>query len=668
MAVVYSYIRFSTRKQLEGDSLRRQREDGEAWVRRHGHTLADKELHDLGVSAFRGKNLDGTNKLAVFLEDIKAGRVKPGSILLVENLDRLSRAGIKEARKVFEAILEAGVQVAVLRPHEQVFTLDSVNADPMALMAPLWSFHLAWMESKNKADRLRRLWDKKRATAAEKGPGYKFDKRGPSWLDWDDDKKVFVMNKWAEAVRFIFEMTAEGSGQRSVLAGLVEKFRGRRWNTSFVQKVLADRAVLGERQPKTSDDKGNRVAVGKVIVGYYPAVVSEELWYRAQATKANNLKAKGPKGKFVNLFTGLVRNAHDRQPMHVQVGRAKRDNGVYVQRRLVSYGHTSRVPDADPVTVAYPEFEAVLLRHLSELRAEDLESKTGQSELKAKEQELAGVQKHLARLEDDMANPSDDGEYQSLKAAATKTRAKADALRAVVEKMKEELSADQPLVHAQDIMKVLENADDDQKHVLRLRLRSLIAELVDTVFVKPEKHYGRVWTLVQVNYRSGLVRQVGFGPGWVTTGSAAGECPAYGVDLRDQKACRKPRLRELAAMLCKPAPAPKVKEVPGTVGAAADLFLAIRRSEMAKDSFRVVPSKVKRFVDFVGADVRCGDLSQQHWNLFKRWLAAEVKDKKMEKTTARVTHNRVREFLFWLVDRGAAAVLDFGGSAAAALK
>jgi len=670
MALVFSYIRFSTKKQLEGDSLRRQVEDGEAWISRNSHTLADMKLRDLGVSAFRGRNKH-TGALSKFLDAIRSGRVQPGSILLVENLDRLSREGMNEAKKVFEAILEAGVLVAVLRPYERVFTQASI-ADPFGLMEPLMAFHLAYLESKNKADRLRKLWDRKRADAAKKGPGFVFDRRCPSWVSWNEEAGRFDLNDGAAAVRFIFEKTAEGMGQRQVLADLQKQFKpigtSRRWNGSFITKVLNDRAVLGERQPKTADDKGDRVPVGAVIVGYYPAAVDEGLWLRAQVAKANNTKKKGPNGQFVNLVTGIVFNAHDGLAMHCQTTRAQLESSVYVQRRLVSYGHTNKLAGSDPVSVPYFEMEEALLRHLAEIRAEDLGSKTGVSELRAKEQEYLGADKRLNRLEADLATATDDDEYTSLRNAARLARQRRNELKEEVEKLKAELHADQPLLHTHDTLKLLADADDEQRHVLRVRLRSLIAELVESVYLKPEKHFGRVYCLVQVNYVAGLVRQFGFGPGWTTTGSnkTEGEAPAclaYGIDLRDKKACRKPRLRKLAEMLMKPAPVPVVVNVPATVGPAADVFLAVRKSEMGKASFRVVPAKVHRFVDYVGADLACNKLGADHWKLFIRWLQAEVADGKLEWVTATVGFNRVREFVRWLIDQGVTPAFDISGSA-----
>jgi DNA invertase Pin-like site-specific DNA recombinase len=670
MALVFSYIRFSTKKQLEGDSLRRQVDDGEAWISHNKHTLADMKLRDLGVSAFRGKNKHA-GALSKFLDAIQSGRVKPGSILLVENLDRLSREGMNEAKKVFEQILEAGVLVAVLRPYERLFTKESI-ADPFGLMEPLMAFHLAYLESKNKADRLRKLWDRKRADAVKKGPGYTFDRRCPSWVCWDEDKKTFILNDGAAAVRYIFEKTAEGVGQRQVLAGLQSSYTpiglSGKWNGSFIQKVLNDRAVLGERQPMTADDKGGRVAVGAVIVGYYPAVIDEALWLRAQTAKANNLKKKGPNGQFVNLVTGIVYNAHDGLAMHIQTTRAKREEGVYVQRRLVSYGHDEKLPGADPVSVAYFDLEEALLRHLAEIRAEDLGSKTGVTDLRAKEQEFQGADKRLNRLEADLATATDDDEYTSLRNAARLARQRRNELKEEVERLKAELHADQPLLNTHDTLRLLAEADDEQRHVLRVRLRSLIAELVESIYLKPEKHFGRVYCLGQVNYQSGLVRQFGFGPGWETTRSnkTQGEAPcclAYGTDLRDKRACKKPKLRGIAELVAKPASAPVVKSIPSTIGPAADLFLAVERASMAKASFRVVPAKIRRFVNYVGADLECRRLGADHWKLFIRWLQAEVADRKLAWPTATVAFNRVREFVAWLIEKGATPGFGISGSA-----
>jgi DNA invertase Pin-like site-specific DNA recombinase len=667
MATVFSYVRMSTRKQLDGDSLRRQLAMSDEWIRANGHTLSPIKLHDLGRSGYHGANLGPSGKLALFLSLIEAGRVKPGDILLVEALDRLSRQQYSEAEKVFRSILDAGVTIVTLKPYEAQYTKETVARDPMALTIPLMAFHLAHLESLNKGNRHRSRWDNMRAIS-QTTPGFKFNKRRPSWLSWDERRNTFIENENAAAVRFIFEATAEGMGQRKLLGELQKKFKpygkiqrwdealekrvavSRSWNTSYINKVLNDRAVLGERQSKTEVD-GNRVAVGNAIKDYYPAVIDEDLWYRAQAAKAANLKKKGPNGKFVNLFTGIVFNAHDGHSMVLQTTRASHGR----QRRLVSSGHWQKIEGSDPLSVDLPTFESIVLRYLSELRPQLLGTKTGKSEIRAKEQELKGVEVRLARIEADLPEAEAD-EYTMLRAAARTARIKRDEIRSVLDSLKAKSSGDKPLIDAQDVITLLASATDADRNTLRFRLRSLIAEFVETIFVKPEKHFGRVYCLAQINFNGGLVKTVQFGPGFQSGSSVQHEVNSFGAirfDLRDRKAASKSIFRKLATELAKPALAPVFNTVPKAIGEAAGLWLRVRKAQMSKASFRVIPAKIRRFVDFVGDDTPTSQVGVQHWKLFTRWLKAEVSDGKLSKATARVAYSRVREFVRWLVDNQA---------------
>ncbi len=78
MPLAYSYIRFSSKKQELGASLKRQLEMAQAYAAEHRLTLDDHSYRDLGVSARKGKNkTDG--KLGMFLSALKNGSIKPGS-------------------------------------------------------------------------------------------------------------------------------------------------------------------------------------------------------------------------------------------------------------------------------------------------------------------------------------------------------------------------------------------------------------------------------------------------------------------------------------------------------------------------------------------------------------------------------------------------------------
>src|SRR5262245_32464664 len=99
-ALAFSYQRFSSPEQGKGDSIRRQDELRDGWLKRnHARLDTSVTLRDKGVSGFTGKHRENPdrNALAAFLKLVKDGRVPRGSYLIVESLDRLSREHIRPA-------------------------------------------------------------------------------------------------------------------------------------------------------------------------------------------------------------------------------------------------------------------------------------------------------------------------------------------------------------------------------------------------------------------------------------------------------------------------------------------------------------------------------------------------------------------------------------------
>ena len=79
---------------------------------------------------------------------------------------------------------------------------------------------------------------------------------------------------------------------------------------------------------------------------------------------------------------------------------------------------------------------------------------------------------------------------------------------------------------------------------------------------------------------------------------------------------------------------------------------------MTKESFRVVPSKIRRFVNFVGSDLSTNLIDKNLWPRWVRWLKKEVGASRFEKTTARVNYSRSREFIRWLISKGLTKQID----------
>lgn len=83
---------------------------------------------------------------------------------------------------------------------------------------------------------------------------------------------------------------------------------GRRKLTRQGPFLQRDRRAMGEFQPHSERD-GERRPVGDPILGYFPPVVSEELFYKVQAelSRRHTGAHPGKKRRVLNIFVGLTR-------------------------------------------------------------------------------------------------------------------------------------------------------------------------------------------------------------------------------------------------------------------------------------------------------------------------------------------------------------------------
>jgi DNA invertase Pin-like site-specific DNA recombinase len=108
---VYSYMRFSDPRQAAGTSSDRQIAYAASWAQQHGIPLdTSLTLRDEGLSAYHQRHVK-SGALGVFLAAVEAGKVDPGSFLIVEGLDRLSRAEPIQAQAQLASIINAGITV-----------------------------------------------------------------------------------------------------------------------------------------------------------------------------------------------------------------------------------------------------------------------------------------------------------------------------------------------------------------------------------------------------------------------------------------------------------------------------------------------------------------------------------------------------------------------------
>lgn len=321
--VAYSYVRFSTAKQELGDSLRRQVQLAEEYAKRHGLQLSDRTFHDLGVSAFKRKNIKA-GALAAFIAAVKTGAIAPGSYLLIEHFDRLSRAQVPQALRLLLDLVESGVVVVTL-VDERVWDRSTVQ-DVTNLLTSIIIMGQAHGESKTKARRLRAVWDEKKKKAES---SVIMTKECPRWLEVNDDRSAFVvLEDKVESIRKVFGMRLNGYGVVSIVRranqeGWPVPGLGDTWHTSLVGRLLKNRALIGEYQPyrhykdekkeSAADNDENehkrvRIASGEPVKDYYPVVLDEQTFLRAQAVADRRGSFPGRRDPSLkNWLQGLLR-------------------------------------------------------------------------------------------------------------------------------------------------------------------------------------------------------------------------------------------------------------------------------------------------------------------------------------------------------------------------
>ena len=487
MPVAYSYVRFSTSDQAMGDSERRQLDLARAWAARKRIPLDESLKPDRGRSGYHGHHRS-KGHLGRFLALVEAGQVPAGSILVVENCDRLSREGaVKVIREILGKLWDHGVTLQTLAPEETY--PPGCDNDPrfIALFIYLQRAH---DESKRKGERIAAKWANWRARveAGEKAPP---PGTLPGWLRWSGEGFELEPEPTA-AVRLIYRWAGEGLGVNRIVERLNDPndpvpVIGRKgaWRLSYVSKLLAGRAVLGELRYVGPDGKE------RTVEGFFPAAVDYDTWAKARAAVSarkiacpgGSSPGVGPDGHEVaNLLTGLVRDAFDGELMHITW---KQLSATTFRRSLVSCGGQRRQGGRTPVlSVPYGVVEAAVLRMVKELKPEDLLGRNA-----------GGDASRLAVLE---------GTVADLKGRIAKAKAKADAggddledlfdLLAgwrgklkEAEKAREELkaklaaSASDALGATQSLLPVMRSASGQERADLRAKVKAKLGQVIERI-------------------------------------------------------------------------------------------------------------------------------------------------------------------------------------------
>jgi DNA invertase Pin-like site-specific DNA recombinase len=364
LPIAYSYIRFSSTEQLKGDSLRRQTDLSRNYAEANGLDLDTKlNLRDLGISAFDKSNLN-KGALGQFLKLVEDGMIPRGSYLLVESLDRLSRDKVMDALGIFLNILNAGIIIVTLADN-QVYSREKTNDNWASLIMSIVIMSRANEESATKSRRIRASWDNKRQNITKK----RFTARCPYWLKPSDGDTGFdLIPERVDVVKRIFQMSIDGIGTATIVKRLngenVPLFSPKSdgWQTSYIQKVLSNRAVYGGLQLNLQRD--GVLSAYDVIHDYYPAIMSKEDWLLAASIREGRRSRGGvAKGEGLsNLFSGLLKCGYCGGPMNMSANMKKKANGEIRRTRYVACSKGRRGAGCHFIQWNYDDLENLILQ------------------------------------------------------------------------------------------------------------------------------------------------------------------------------------------------------------------------------------------------------------------------------------------------------------------
>jgi len=390
--IAIPYVRMSTAKQLKGSSLARQTKLVQEYALENDlHLDLETDYSDIGKSAYKEMHLAPEAGLRRFLEAVEKGRIKPGSALIIESLDRLSRQHVQKALSLMINILQNEIEIHTISVAEKyVYTKDSDEKD---LLLSLILLSRANNESRQKAERIRQAWEHKRNEAEKTGKP--LTAKLPAWLKLEGGKIVTVPERTV-VVKRIFSMNSTGVGHERIAKILNQEKvpvfgKGQHWHKSTISKILKNRSVIGTYVAK-KDEEGQRV-VAKEIHNYFPAVIEESLFNKVNYLNTNS---PGRKAYYSNVFSGLLYCSHCGEKMSlVNKGKAPKGN-KYLVCGSARYGLGCKY-----LAVRYDWFEESILPYISGIRFDFIDN-SEEEEFLATEKE--GLEIEINKIEEQVKN------------------------------------------------------------------------------------------------------------------------------------------------------------------------------------------------------------------------------------------------------------------------
>lgn len=298
-ARVYSYLRFSDPRQSSGHSAERQVQYARTWAADRGlHLDESLSLRDEGLSAYHQRHVK-QGALGVFLRAADEGRIPIGSVLVVEGLDRLSRAEPIQAQAQLAQIISAGITVVTASDGRE-YNRETLKAQPMDLVYSLLVMIRAYEESDTKSKRVKAAIRRQcEGWVAGTYRGLIRNGSDPHWLRWNGETWEQIPER-VEAVRYALQLYRQGMG--ALRAARLMSDAGHVLSESGVNGLQLYRLVklLSLKGIKRLEIDGEKFQLDN----YYPRLLSDAEFDELQELAGQRYRRRG-KGDIPGIITGV---------------------------------------------------------------------------------------------------------------------------------------------------------------------------------------------------------------------------------------------------------------------------------------------------------------------------------------------------------------------------
>lgn len=393
----FSYQRVSDPKQTrEGRTgLDRQAEAFIEFCNKHGLTPNSDPLVDRGLSAFHGRHRT-KGALGAFIAAAEAGQIPPGSVLVVEDLDRFSRERASHGEELLLALFRKDLALGIVR--DDVVVDRALYDDDLGLRVKLLTRRDAAHDSSKKlSGRISDVWKRRQRDWEEHRKPYLGKLSRPGWLT-DDGVGFVEIHDSVKLIQRIFRLCADENMGGTQIAELLNKDgikpgKADAYGPTRILNILHDRRVLGEKQWPD----------GSISLDYFPRIIDQKLWDAAQKAIDIRQSNKGRHGRgqvIANLFQGASYCACG-QNLSLQTSRNRQGQSAYsVLRCAGKRKHTCTQPPGD---WKYDE-EALLLAFMAQRWEKFFDRPADNRQLRALEKRLRETEAILERQQQEAAN------------------------------------------------------------------------------------------------------------------------------------------------------------------------------------------------------------------------------------------------------------------------